>query len=281
MTTTTARPLTIANLVPPSGVEGFGVPAGAIGAGFTSEIVALSAELTMVNELDRTLSGLMYVDAGLRAQATGHAAVFINTVGDYGLRELRAALQIPVVGAGQSSFQVAAGLADRFGILTVYPKVTATIYRRLLSEYGVGGSCIGVRHVAENEELPDMWNEDGLIGEMRSLRESALDRLVVGGRDLLQQGAEVIVLGCTCMSPAADELQQRLGCPVVNPLTVAHKTAEMLVTLGLAHPAPPVPATLGGLLPGLFGGLTSTSSADDDLCGDTCSVLGSVEPALA
>ena len=268
--------------MPPSGTEGFDVPAAAVGAGFASDVFPLSAEISFVNELDRTISGLMYTEAGLRAQAAGYAAVVINNAGDYGIRGLRAALDIPVVGAGQASYQVATGLADRFGILTVWPVVTATAYRRLLAEYGADRQCVGVRHVAANEELPDMWGEGGLVGDMRSLRDAALARLVLGGQDLLRQGADVIVLGCTCMSPATAELQERLGVMVVDGLTAAHTTAEMLVTLGLSHPAAPTPSMLTGLLPGLFGGVATVALDDEgELCGDTCAVLGAAEAAFA
>jgi hypothetical protein len=87
-----------------------------------------------------------FVD-GIRAEAEGYPAVFLNTVGDYGIRELRAAVGIPVVGAGQATFQIAAGLADRFGVLTVWPEATRSMYRRLLEDYGYTDRCVGVRHV--------------------------------------------------------------------------------------------------------------------------------------
>jgi allantoin racemase len=267
----------IANLVPP-GYHGYGVRPDAVADGFSSEIFELTTGISFVNELDRTVTGLNYAEAGLRAEAAGYYAILINTVGDYGIRELRSAVRIPVVGAGQASFQVAAGLGDRFGVLTVWPQVTGPMYRRLLTDYGFADRCVGVRHVAEDEELAGMGGEGGLVSEMRDLREEAIARIVAGGRDLLHQGAEVVVLGCTCMSPARDELQKRLGCPVVDPLAAAHKTAEMLVTLDLAHPAAAVPPILAALLPGSAGGEIEIPA--DEVCGDTCSILGPTEPAL-
>jgi len=267
----------IANLVSP-GAHGYDVRPDAVAEGFSSEIFELTNGISFVNELDRTLTGLNYAEAGLRAEAAGYDAILINSVGDYGLRELRAAVRIPVVGAGQASFQVASGISDRFGVLTVWPQVTATMYRRLLSDYGFTDRCVGVRHVAEDEELAGMKGEGGLVDEMRDLRGEAIARIEVGGRDLLRQGAEVLVLGCTCMSPAREELQKRLGCPVVDPLIAAHKTAEMLVTLGLVHPAAAVPPVLTALLPGPTA--DGIEFPADDLCGDTCSILGADEPAL-
>jgi allantoin racemase len=276
MAALSVEPLRIANMLPPSFGDSYAVPAAAVALGFSSEIFPLSAEISFVNDLDRAITGLIYVEAGIRAQSAGYAAVFINSVGDYGIRELRAALSIPVVGAGQASFQAAGGLADQFGVLTVWPKVTGAMYARLISDYGFAGQCVGVRHIAENEELADMGEENGLVSEMRDLRTAALDRLERGGHDLLQQGADVIVLGCTCMSPVADELSRRLDCPVINPLTTAHKSAEMLLALGLTHPVAPVSSALHGLLPSLIGKPTSRlMDVDEVLCGDTCSILGS------
>jgi allantoin racemase len=45
----------------------------------------------------------------------------------------------------------------------------------------------------------------------------------------------VILLGCLSLAftDVTEQLQERLGVPVVNPVRVAVSTAEMLVTAGL------------------------------------------------
>ncbi len=45
---------------------------------------------------------------------------------------------------------------------------------------------------------------------------------------LEQEGAEVIVLGCTCMQPVAGMLQAE-GIPVIEPMVAGYQYAESLV----------------------------------------------------
>jgi allantoin racemase len=59
-----------------------------------------------------------------------------------------------------------------------------------------------------------------------------------------EDGADVIVLGCTALSHAATDLSERLEVPVVDPAGAAIKMAIDLVELGLSHskvayPKPP------------------------------------------
>ena len=78
-------------------------------------------------------------------------------------------------------------------------------------------------------------------------REPVLDRLEDVGRAAMREDrADVLVLGCMSMGflGITDELTKRLEIPVVNPVTAALKTAEMVVSMGLAHskaayPVPP------------------------------------------
>ena len=59
------------------------------------------------------------------------------------------------------------------------------------------------------------------------------------GRDVRaaveDDGADVIVLGCTCMAPAASALTQFTDAPVINPLDAVFLQIELLVRLGLTH----------------------------------------------
>ena len=62
-----------------------------------------------------------------------------------------------------------------------------------------------------------------------------------------EDGANVIVLGCTALSHEVDlkPIMAKLGVPVIDPWIVAVKTAFMLVEAGLCHskvayPSPPL-----------------------------------------
>ena len=54
-------------------------------------------------------------------------------------------------------------------------------------------------------------------------------------RAIAEDGADTIMLGCTCMSPAADAIAARVDAPVLNPLSTGYKATEMALSLGLSH----------------------------------------------
>lgn len=80
---------------------------------------------------------------------------------------------------------------------------------------------------------------------------SAWDRIVDAGRRCIDDGADVLVMGCMSMAfmDVDRELADRLSVPVVNPVLAALKTAETMLALDLAHsriawPTPPDKAYL-------------------------------------
>jgi allantoin racemase len=50
-----------------------------------------------------------------------------------------------------------------------------------------------------------------------------------------EDGAEVVILGCSGMAGYAPELESKLGVRVLDPSAVALKVAEAMVDLGLRH----------------------------------------------
>ena len=72
------------------------------GPGFEPVLIETRIPAFPVNEINRNMSEIADIEAGLRAEAEGFDAIFINTVGDYGLSALRSAVRIPVIGAGQA-----------------------------------------------------------------------------------------------------------------------------------------------------------------------------------
>ena len=83
--------------------------------------------------------------------------------------------------------------------------------------------------------------------DLAQQRNSTLERIAETGRRMADEdGADVLVLGCMSMAflEITDDLQGRIGLPVVNPVVAALKTAEMVVSMNLSHsktayPVPP------------------------------------------
>jgi allantoin racemase len=85
-------------------------------------------------------------------------------------------------------------------------------------------------------------------------------RASTAGRDLVRQGATVLVLGCMRMAflDLGPALEAKLGVPVVNPVHAALAVAEGRARFGMRHSktAYPVPRKVasGSRLSGLLGG---------------------------
>lgn len=205
-------------------------------AGFEPRLVEQRLPAFPLNQINRTLSEVSVIEAGLRAAGRGFDAVFINTVGDYGLASLRSGLSIPVIGAGQATMHHAAQLGERFSIVTIWPESMRFIYMHLLRVYGMEAHCVSVRCVAQNGELPSLGDDENFLTDMRQGERTQLDRIVATCEAAIREDrADTIMLGCTCMSPIAKDIAERCAAPVLNPLTTGYKAVEMALALGHSH----------------------------------------------
>lgn len=154
----------------------------------------------------------------------GFDAVIIGCFGDPGLAPARELVEIPVIGPGQASALAAAGLGQRFAILTVVAEVVPSILRQMRG-YGLTGLLAEVRAV----DVP--------VLELAERRDEVLGALELEGHAALRAGADALVLGCMSMGflDVARALGERLDIPVVNPVLAALKAAEAAVSAGLVH----------------------------------------------
>ena len=171
------------------------------------------------------------------AEAEGFSAAILGCFGDPGLdaalREVTTAM--PVVGPGEAAFHVATMLGERFGIVTVTDGVVTPL-RHLVERSGLIARLAGL--AVTGLPVLDM-NED---------RGRAYAAVLERGRDLVDAGADVLVLGCMSMAflDVTASLEAELNVPVVNPARAALHVAELLARTGLRHSKRtfPVPAKL-------------------------------------
>lgn len=175
---------------------------------------------------EATLADAWVLDAGARAQDQGYAAVCINSMSDSGLSALRSRLAIPVVGPGRASFQLAADLGKRIGVVTMWERWNH-LYEKLALETGLAHRMAGIRNI---DTRPD--TEELLAGK----EEIVFGRLEEACRLAIEEdGADILILGSTTMHQSHSWLAPRLDVPLLNPGLVAFKQCEMLLELGLAH----------------------------------------------
>lgn len=176
-------------------------------------------------EFDEAICIPDFLRKSQQAEAEGYDAVISNCFGDPGVKPARELLDIPVVGACESSMHFAATLGQRFSVATVLPNVVPVV-ENLAVQYGLEKKIASIRSV--NIPVLELINKDKMT--------SKLHREMVAA--VKEDHAHVLVLGCTGMRGVAKELERRLKrdgyeVPVVDPTAAALKFAEALVSMGL------------------------------------------------
>lgn len=187
------------------------------------------------NPEQRALSELGYVDAGLAAAGSGADALFINTVGDYGLYPLRGLVDIPVIGAGESSYLTACSMAPKFAIVTIWPPKLRFLHDDALERYQLTERCAGIFHVSRDVEMASMGNP-GFIEELRRCDLGLVKRVVETCHAALSKsGVSTLILGCTCMSGIRDRLTRDIPATILDPMRVGYQYTEFALRSDARH----------------------------------------------
>ncbi len=168
--------------------------------------------------LERALQVVGMLDCGLTAAEDGCDAMLIDSLGDYGLQELREAVAVPVIGAGETGMAAAARGGRRFAIVTVWPESMNFIPIELMRAYGHADACTAIRNVGTDEDVKAIAGPDGYLERIHDAEQSIFDKVVEAARQCVDDGADAVMLGCTCMSPMAAKVADALPFPVINPL---------------------------------------------------------------
>lgn len=226
--------------LPDEALKGFAsqIPPEMIPAGMQIDFTGVRNGTTLLDSLyEGSLADAFCLEAGLSAEEQGYDAVCINTMSDSGLHALRSRLSIPVVGAGRSSFFLAAELGRKFSVITMWPE-WYWLYEKLAKDTGLGDRLASIRDIGVRPDTQELLagKEDFVFA---ALEEQCL-------KAIHEDGADVLILGSTTMHQSAGYLQQRLPVPLINPGLMAFKQCELLLDLKLAQskrawPAPKTP----------------------------------------
>ena len=182
------------------------------------------------NPYDRFFVALGHIDAAERAVAGGCDAIFIDTFADYGMAEIRAAVPVPVIGAGEAGIVAASANGTRdFSIVTVWPQSMHYLYKERLDNSPGGNRCLRVEHVLPETELQKAGSDSFVKNRMERHERDVIDMLAARVQQVADEdGVGTILLGCTCMAPVGPAIQERVDVEVIegtrNGLAVAFAT---------------------------------------------------------
>jgi Asp/Glu/hydantoin racemase len=109
----------------------------------THEIIGIDPPDTMLHRLTETRCGMRAVANAVAAEADGCDAFLIGHFQDSGLHEARSAVDIPVLGLGETSMLHACTLGQRIGLVTIDPIFIAWHHEQIV-RYGLRERVIGV-----------------------------------------------------------------------------------------------------------------------------------------
>ncbi|KAA0098691.1 Asp/Glu racemase [Mycolicibacterium sp. P1-18] len=191
-------------------------------AGPATDVVAVNpaeGPASIENDEDerRCLPGLL---EEVHRAASGDSppdAYVIACFGDPGLDEVRAAVDVPVLGIAQAAMHAAALSAGSFSVVTSMSATVPTAWT--LAKTYTPSQCLGV--YATDIPVLRIDSDPTTVGPIGDVCEKAL----------AQDGSRSIVLGCAAMAAFAAPLSARLGVPVVDGVVAATLLAEALVTM--------------------------------------------------
>jgi len=184
---------------------------------------------------DENFNAPYIVDEVVKGEKKGYDAAIIDCFGDPSVKAAREVVKIPVIGPRESALHIACMLGTRFSVITVGGLPVTKLLTSSIHELGFGYKFASIR------------NTGLMVLDIDEDQKITIDRLVNEGKKAIEEdGADVLVLGCTGLSETAQKykLQERVGVPVVDPTLAALKIAESLVSLHLTHsklafPEPP------------------------------------------
>ena len=120
--------------------------------GYEFTFAGISPPDVHVHRLTELRCSVQAVASAIQAERDGIDGIVLGHFQDAGLRELRTAVTVPVVGLGETSMLYACQLGYRFGLITIHPNFTDW-HEEQVRSYGLWERCAGVRAMTTTVDL--------------------------------------------------------------------------------------------------------------------------------
>lgn len=176
--------------------------------------------LTTPQHMQDAIPGV--VAAGVEAARNGAAAIIVAAFSDPGLEELRAEVDVPVFGIGESVFHEVAEGGRPFGIVTVTPdQGLIDSFRDRAAALGYAGQYRGVR-VTPGDPTELVQSPERLDAALAEAARASID----------EDGAQAIIMGGGPLSASALRLQTDFEVPLVVAVNAAARAALRAIAAG-------------------------------------------------
>ncbi len=196
-------------------------------AGTTFDIAGMVPPDRFLHRLTELRCGITALRNAVYAERAGYDAVVIGHFQEPGLYDMRACVDLPVVGLGESALRHACMLGQRIGLVTKDP-VFYSFHEEQVARYGLTDRVVGVTAVA----IPP----DSLLAARtdEAAHARVLELFEAGAQPLLEAKADVLIPAGALPSMGVGAARDVTvgGARVVEAVAVAAKTAEGLVRIG-------------------------------------------------
>lgn len=163
------------------------------------------------------------IKMAIEAEKEGYDVVAIYCLSDPAIEACRELLKIPVIGGGQCSLQIACGLGYSFSIITTFDRRIPE-KKEFVRNSGVDFTRLcSIRSI--NTSLENIHKDK------KNLKKLLLET----SKKVIEDGAEVIILGCLSFLGMAEEISKELNIPVIDPAFNLVLMAELIYYQKLAH----------------------------------------------
>lgn len=165
------------------------------------------------------------IENAVEAERKGFDAFVTAGLRDLAHAELREAVDIPVVFAGEASYHAASLLARKFAVIH-YDEWSVQTTRAIVERYGMGHRCLPGAHLGHMgytlTDLLTLFEKDP---------QRFIDEFRIAARVAINQGAEMLITDFAATSILLQEhnVKDVDGVPVLDTHAVLIKTAEMQV----------------------------------------------------
>ncbi len=146
-------------------------------------------------------------------------AIILNCFGDPCIEAAREIAAVPVLGPGETSMHIACLLGHKFSVISPTRKTALQVE-------------LNIRKFGLKNRLAAIIPLDIDVKNLEKNPEKTIQTVVEKAKKtIIEDGADVIVLGCTALAYWAEEIQKRLNVPVIEPAAVTLKIAQILARL--------------------------------------------------
>ena len=195
--------------------------------GATVQVHGISPPDREFGRLAELRCAVQAIDNGIAAEEEGFDAYVMGHFQDPGLYELRSALDIPVIGAGEATLLAGSQLGRRLGLVTLDPVFEVMHYEQA-ERYGLSDRIVHVTGLGcEPRDFADAFAGD------QTAHARMMEAFTSCALPLVERGADVVIpAGVLPGLLIGREHGLKIGhAPVVNCAAVALKSAEMWIQL--------------------------------------------------